>query len=230
MEGLGGLGPSCNATKFPVEHGLHSTRGEYTEIASVAVGASSFRIESATIGEDGLDLVLLVTALTGPGPIQTTGDTKSDIRAANVSLGVPPPFGPRICDTWAVGGSAKNTSGRMLAANCPGLRSVEVLALSRAVRGNCDRGEASTFELALPATGGQAALLITAGGGTPYSLSVAAAASAVAAARSKLISSFAKFESHNETYAGMSTAIAWNVIYTPVSCPPLLSSLFLTLI
>jgi hypothetical protein len=44
---------------------------------------------------------------------------------------------------------------------------------------------------------------------------VAEAVAAVVAARARLVSRYSKFGTHNETFAGMSTAIAWNVIYTP---------------
>ena len=47
LSGLCGDGPSCDPRKFPAKHGLHATRGEYTEVERVAVGGAAFKVETA---------------------------------------------------------------------------------------------------------------------------------------------------------------------------------------
>ena len=62
---LGNAGPSCQRDSFPVTHGLHDQRGEYTELALVDVGSSQYRIETATAPATGA-FQLLVTCVTAP--------------------------------------------------------------------------------------------------------------------------------------------------------------------
>lgn len=201
VSNLGAQGPSCNPEKFPGKHGLHAVRGEYTEVERVTVGGASFKVESAT---NGIDLLLLITTL--------AVSTADDAPYVVVKLGVPESFKPRVCH-------ATTSTEHTLSANCPGFPAVHVMpTVAQGVRVSDD----SAF-LQLPLAlvpGGQASLV--AGGRASLvaflRMHVAphvAVVAAVATARDKLLTSFAKYGKHNETYAGMQTAISWNAIYTP---------------
>lgn len=212
-------GPSCDLAKFPAKHGLHATRGEYTEIESVQVGnGTEFRVETAA-SESG-NLSILITTLALP---KQQGDTSAPAVYAVITLAVPEPYKPRLCNVTAeVGGELRG--------DCPGLPAVRVSAAAGTVSSVTS---SSTLHVVLsPQVGGQVALqalvsqehlgAANAGVGEKRGVeeearraSLASIDAVVSAARAALLQSFAQYGARNETFAGMQTSISWNVIYTP---------------
>lgn len=46
VRGLCANGPSCDQRMFPAKHGLHGTRGEYTEVEHIDVGGAAFKVDA----------------------------------------------------------------------------------------------------------------------------------------------------------------------------------------
>ena len=196
-------------------------RGEYTEIESVHVAnGTEFKVESAAT-ESG-NLSILITTLALPKQTQEGVDTAAPAAYAVVTLAVPEPYKPRVCNVTA-------EAGGELRGDCPGLPAVRVSAAAGTA---ATVTSSSTLQVALsPRVGGQVALqaslslerrgAASAGGeengGTEEEAraSVADVGAVVSAARGALLQSFAHYGARNETFAGMQTSISWNVIYTP---------------
>jgi len=68
------------------------------------------------------------------------------------------------------------------------------------------------FSIQLPIKSGATVAVFIGNGTAPTTMTIA---QAMSDARAKLVSRFAKFGVHNETYAGMQIAISWNTVYTP---------------
>jgi hypothetical protein len=221
-------GPSCDLTKFPAKHGLHATRGEYTELETVSLGdGTEFRVETAASENSGSeDLNILITTLALPNRTGTNGTEAVAALHAVIALGVPEPYEPRVCTVTAGG-------NRELWGDCPGLSRVRVSAAAGTVSTATSN---STLQVALSTqVGGQVAVQASAlgdsregGGGrrdemiashidpeAAPSKSSAEIGAVVGAARAELLKSFAQYGVRNETFAGMQTSISWNVIYTP---------------
>ena len=201
LSALGADGPSCDAAKFPAKHGLHAMRGAYTEIEEVSVGGWKFRLESATLGPAQTDLVVVVTT------VANLGNASFPSPSLVVNVGIPAAFAPRVCTSTPVAPE----DGASLRLACPGFPDLFVSST------NSEAGALAT-ELDLkvslaPEVGGQVS--IQAGLGRPPAISHAKALATVADARQDLIDQFATYGVHNETFAGLQTAISWNVIYTP---------------
>ena len=240
VDALCSQGPSCDATKFPAKHGLHAVRGEYTEIESVSVGGgAAFRVETAASGGVGSgDLNVLITTLALPHR-EAAAAAAVPVYAV-VTLHVPDPYKPRVCDVTAAAGGLRS--------ECPGFPAVEVVVadgtMSTVTSGSTLQVELSprvggqVALLASPSLGGETAAaaagagagpgaavaaaaagggneLATSGSGGAAPPSVSKIAAAVGSARATLLKSFAQYGARNETFAGMQTSISWNVIYTP---------------
>jgi hypothetical protein len=215
-------GPSCDPAKFPAKHGLHAVRGEYTEIESVNVSVggtagASFKVETAAVGPDPAtaELRVLITTL-------SLGDNNGSGAAAlapnaSITLGVPSAFLPLACNTsWSAGAG---DVGGVLVADCPGLSSVRLSPASDGPAFSAPSDNAVELALA-PQVGGTVSFVATV---VPSSTMTTAEAptqaeiaQSVAAARAALVASFlAAGGAQNETVAGMTAAISWNVIWTP---------------
>lgn len=173
-------------------------------------------METAT-ADNGRSICVLITTLALPpagAPLATV-----------VTLGVPEPFQPRVCNTSALESS--------LVAHCPGLPTVSVVSGRPPYTVSAgDGGGASgpaQLQLVLPSSvGGIATLVASVAPGASADEAVPGRRSTVlapishddvvaivAAARATLVASFAKYGTKNETFAGMQTAVSWNVVYTP---------------
>lgn len=212
---LGNGGPSCDRSKFPVTHGLHAQRGQYTELQTLDFDGVRYRVQSATMpppptaaGGSGVaddDVVLLIT--NAGGNATAAGDAAEVMRQHQlvVRLAVPDPWRPRVC---AINSSVDNRTAH---AACPGLAAVQVQAASDVQsRGGTEPG---TFVVDLPRQQGESVAALS---GRQTAMTTLAIAGQIAKARSELLNDrFAAYGSHNETFAGMQTAISWNVVYTP---------------
>lgn len=190
LAGLGAEGPSCDRGAFPATHGLHDVRGEYTEIESLDFAGASYKIESATTAAG--ELLVLVTRLTSEG-------SPAEL---HLDASVPATWKPRRCAVQ--GGDA------VLRAECHGLPAVSL----QAAAGTEVQATSTGFAVSLPAKAG--AVVAFATGEGAEAPSTQAVVAAVAAARAKLVQRIEAFGEHNETFAGMVTAISWNVVYTPL--------------
>jgi hypothetical protein len=210
VEALGAQGPSCSSSKFPAKHGLHSVRGEYTEVESISVGSAgaAFRVESATAADTGLHLV--ITTLAVPSSADAGGGkmNRSVAAFAVLSLGMPISYRPRACNTSAHGTTA-------LVGHCPGFAPVTVTATAGTtflpLLGSNIGGASLRVQLA-PTVGGTVSFIASASG------SISARSTpvqTVAAARAALTQQLSKFGTHNETYAGLQASISWNLIFNP---------------
>ena len=187
----------------------------------------TFKVESGTVGDDGTYAiqVMALVPTASPGVLR-------------VSAEVPAAWQPRVCNV-SIGAAATTggslTSGHLAAptllAECPGLPTIGVSSDNGVVRGltigdatgGRGHGAASVsedpstpqFEIQLPTVvGGRVTVYAYIGRPDPK-VTTAYATKAIATRRSELVNSFSRFGSKNDTYAGVSTAIAWNVIYTP---------------
>lgn len=204
---LGNSGPSCDRTKFPVTHGLHAQRGTYTELQSVDFDGAQYRVQTAaaTASDPSLpgDLAILVTTLAGAGNDQGSGPRGARHNLV-VRVHVPDPWKPRMCTTTL---AESNTTAL---AQCPGLPQVHVRAAQDVPVSST--GADNAFSIALP-TARQAEVALVAG--RDRTATVASVSQVVVEARARLQSTHAAYGVHNQTFAGMQTAISWNVIYTP---------------
>lgn len=217
---LGMQGPKCDRAQFPCTHGLHAQRGEYTEISSLDFAGASYQVQSATTATG--DLALLITLLTA----SSTTPAQGSRAYVNASMGVPLPWAPRVC--------AVTPGSKVAVASCPGLQNVSLVP----GQGTAHSPTAAGFSILLPAeVGGSVSLMAVvaassarahelngqpapapADPATPATLTTNDVTALVHAARQNLTDEFARSgrgSTHNETYAGMLTAISWNVIYTP---------------
>jgi putative isomerase len=188
--------PSCDAKEFPVKHGLHDTRGEYTELEEVWVGdIAKYRIESAATMEG--SLVIVITSLVD---VYEEG-------TASTTLHVPEDFQPRYCETAVARGE------QALSAHCPGFQTIFAFNLWQ--QGTFTPLEDGTGILKLPSRRQQSAVLVAS---TLYPnethRSLGDPVGIVATARRHLLDGIGTSR-RNETKAGLLTAIAWNVVYSP---------------
>ena len=130
--------------------------------------------------------------------------------AAIITLGVPEPFKPRTCAP----AKAANTT---LLARCPGLPGVRVTPSDTAVAQIVPSASVPQIRLDIAPVVGSTTAFVASVGDQMHSTAPRhrEMVTSVAAARSELLRQFARYGDHNETYAGMQTAISWNVIFTP---------------
>lgn len=169
--------------------GLHSARGNYTEIEALELegGAATVRVETATT--DGGDLVILVTTLSAP---RAQGVTV--VASASNML----PFS-------ACAASAAPNALRMA---CAGERAVTLRPVAAAAA-----PAPGALALPLPPAGGSLAFTTAA-----QPMTLAQAVAVVAAQRQALLALFAPYDAGqqlNETFAGLYTSIAWTAVYSP---------------
>jgi hypothetical protein len=208
---------------------------------SGSTAGATFKVETAAVGADAAtaQLRVVITTLSLQGGDSLTNRDLNDDRnvgatpTATISLGVPAAFRPRTCTTSAVNATMPMTTTAAAAATllaaCPGLASVQ---LSPVADGPAftPGPEDSAVEIALSAeVGGTVSFVATV---LPLSSAAGPAAAAaapppppppshaevvasVAAARAALVAKFDAFGSQNDTFAGLTTAISWNVIWTP---------------
>lgn len=186
---VGTDGPKCNRDQFPVTHGLHDTRGEYTELEAVDFAGATYRVESATTNRG--ELLLMVTLLKA---------SPSDSPELHVEASVPASWSPRHCDIY--GGSPT------LRAECAGLPRIILRSCGAAATPT-----ATGFTVALPSRPGEAVAFMT---GEGEIMSAGEAQQVIGVARRSLLRRIEAFGHHNETYAGMKTAISWLVVYSPL--------------
>jgi hypothetical protein len=221
---LGNDGPKCDRALFPVTHGLHDQRGEYTELALVDVGGAQYRIESATAPGSGA-LQILVTRVTAAA---AGGDVLT------ITADVPAAWKPRHCAVRGANtSSAAGAAVPAVYAECPGLDAVRLLPSSDTA---ATSGSGASLQVHLPTRAGEQ-VGFTAGAPADAAASLAGIAAVVAARREVLLQRInayagasaratkagtsaggraaADATQRNETVAGLLTAISWNVIYTP---------------
>jgi putative isomerase len=173
-----------------VRAGLHSARGNYTEIEMLELngGAASVKVETA-LTTDG-DLVIVLTTLAGSARPQ---DVVVSVHGGNML-----PFSACVV----------NASISALSVTCAGTQTVVLQPVPP-----CTVNISSTtLTLALPAVGSSAAFSTAL---TPIPLPDALIM--VAAQRTELLSLFAPYgtaNGMNETFAGLFTAVAWTMIYS----------------
>jgi hypothetical protein len=235
---LGNNGPKCDRALFPATHGLHDRRGEYTEIESVDLAQSQYRVETATDQIDEGRLQIIVTCLKGKNTTVGAADVLT------ITAGVPDAWKPRRCNvhsSTAIVATAAPAAAASVVADCPGLPDVTLMPStdsSGVEEVNGIEATATGFTVPLPSAVGATvaftAVLAGGGGGPPAPSSTAAIRAIVSARRAALMARFAAYASasvatstsnhssgpaphanRNETVAGLVTAISWNVIYTP---------------
>ena len=173
-----------------VRAGLHSARGNYTEIEMLELngGAASVKVETA-LTVDG-DLVIVLTTL--------VGSSRPENILVSLKGGNMLPFS--AC--------AVNASASALSVTCAGTPEV-VLRPTPPCTVN---SSGTTLTLALPAIGSSAAFSTAL-----IPLSLADALTVVAVRRAELLSIFMPYgtaNGMNETFAGLFTAVAWTSIYS----------------
>ena len=205
---------SCDRTVFPATHGLHDVRGEYTEIETLDFAGSTFRVESASVpatlvpgcgvagGNSSASSVLLLK-------ITTLRRNHSDAVTLRVRGSVPNAWIPRECNVSV-------DSAGTLTGLCPGFRQVTL----RPSPGDSTKAKPdnSSIVVTLPVAFGDFVTFHTCPVSSQEPTTTVAVAQAIGAARERLRSRFATAygPSKNETFAGMATAIGWNVIYVPL--------------
>eukprot|EP00039_Didymoeca_costata_P014975 m.247703 g.247703 ORF g.247703 m.247703 type:complete len:963 (+) comp16129_c0_seq2:125-3013(+) len=203
ISNLGNNGPKCNRNDFPATHGLHDTRGEYTEIITLDFNGGQFHIETATDPNDETSLVMLITTL--------SPCTNSDAMLT-LNVDVPPDWLPRICSTSGSTTMSEASNGPIVIADCPGYESIQFSVVSSTTKPLLTK---SSIQIPLGTVKANDKIIMTAG--TTLITNPSTAMSIVSQRRAALQTKIAnnKYGVYNETYAGLMTAISWNVIYTP---------------
>jgi hypothetical protein len=121
-------------------HGLHDTRGEYTEVEQITVApGSTFKVETAT-AMGGAELHVVITTMSMPNTTAAArlgtapaAAATAPTQYATVALGVPGAFWPRYCDAATVAIGLKGVL--TLTAVCPGFAPVTVTGANGAMYG-----------------------------------------------------------------------------------------------
>lgn len=185
--------PSCDPVAFPVKHGYHDTRGEYTELEEVRVGdTAKYKVESAASDRDSLAIV-----------ITSLADINDDA-TVSISVHVPDDYLPRYCQT--------ELEQQGMIADCPGFQRIYVRGTQK---GSLQSSQDNPSKLNLPQNKDTSITIVASTKSQESTLYAQDdPANIVATNRRRLLTRFGA-PKHNETRAGLLTAISWNVIYTP---------------
>ena len=171
--------------------GLHSARGNYTEIEHLDLhgGAASVKIETATTAIG--DLIILVT-------------TVNASRLSDVILTL------SVTNILPFSACYSNVSISNLSMVCAGTKIQTIRPLNNESSFKFVEFSASSFSFNLAPLGYSIAMTTS----SNSSLSIQDAVQIVSERRAQLLSLFSSFEKDNETFAGLYTAISWTAIYS----------------
>ena len=222
--------PSCDKSEFPIKHGIHSSRGQYTEIEELYLDDHmTYRIESAATessSSHGSRLVILPTPVTA-APQRRATESRNDNDFNNteespsywitIRLEVPNDFLPRYCEEPQI-----ENDQLSIVTKCPGFETMKVVGAIHNISSSLpvpfesihDHDGTVFLQAKLPIRIGEQTI-IQAFPSTTKPLPFEEAVSLVHSSRQTLLSRISKANNHNETMSGLLTAIGWNVIYTP---------------
>lgn len=182
-------GPSCDATRFPIRHGIKSLYGEYTEIEEIRNGDNVHRLESATFGASGL--VVRISAISTQGALPI-----------NVTYHVPNEYAPRYCN-FLEG-----------FASCPGFDGVQLDVLSSTDVNFSATSSSTTLSIELSEENTDPIYIIAYTEGKDVPPTTRGNADIlIDQQRKDFVEQLGTDDT--ETKLGLVASIAWNKIYTP---------------